>query len=63
MNYSATARGKRSHFRDLPILWAKAMPRRAADELAGLAADSEVECAVAQQVLAEVPYGDLSKNH
>jgi ethanolamine ammonia-lyase large subunit len=34
---------------------AKASPRRAADELAGLAADSEVERAVAQRLLAEVP--------
>ncbi|WP_026601580.1 ethanolamine ammonia-lyase subunit EutB [Methylomonas sp. 11b] len=55
MNYSATAQGKSFHFRDLRILLAKATPRRAADELAGLAADSEVERAVAQQVLAEVP--------
>ncbi|MDT4287965.1 ethanolamine ammonia-lyase subunit EutB [Methylomonas sp. MO1] len=55
MNYSATAQGKSFHFRDLRVLLAKATPRRAADELAGLAADSEVERAVAQQVLAEVP--------
>ncbi|WP_415880167.1 ethanolamine ammonia-lyase subunit EutB [Methylomonas sp. TEB] len=55
MKYSATAHGKSFHFRDLRVLLAKATPRRAADELAGLAADSEVERAVAQQVLAEVP--------
>jgi len=55
MKYSATAHGKSFHFRDLRTLLAKATPRRAADELAGLAADSEVERAVAQQVLAEVP--------
>ncbi|CAD6874454.1 ethanolamine ammonia-lyase subunit EutB [Methylomonas fluvii] len=55
MNYSATAQGKSVHFRDLRTLLAKATPRRAADELAGLAADSEVERAVAQQVLADVP--------
>jgi ethanolamine ammonia-lyase large subunit len=34
---------------------AKASPQRAADELAGLAAESEVERAVAQQILADVP--------
>lgn len=33
----------------------KASPRRAADELAGLSAETEVERAVAQQLLAEVP--------
>ncbi|MDX8129881.1 ethanolamine ammonia-lyase subunit EutB [Methylomonas sp. OY6] len=55
MKYSATAHGKSFHFRDLRTLLAKATPRRAADELAGLAADSEVERAVAQRVLADVP--------
>jgi len=34
---------------------AKASPRRAADALAGLSAESEIERAVAQQLLAEVP--------
>ncbi|OAI05216.1 ethanolamine ammonia-lyase [Methylomonas methanica] len=55
MNYSATVKGKSFDFRDLRTLLAKASPRRAADELAGLAAASEVERAVAQQVLADVP--------
>jgi ethanolamine ammonia-lyase large subunit len=55
MNYSATAQGKSFNFRDLRTLLAKATPRRAADELAGLAAASEVERVVAQQVLADVP--------
>ncbi|MCQ8119864.1 ethanolamine ammonia-lyase subunit EutB [Methylomonas rosea] len=55
MNYSATVKGKSFDFRDLRTLLAKASPRRAADELAGLAAVSEVERAVAQQVLADVP--------
>jgi ethanolamine ammonia-lyase large subunit len=55
MKYSATAQGKSFNFRDLRTLLTKASPRRAADELAGLAADSEVERAVAQQVLADVP--------
>ncbi|NOV30630.1 ethanolamine ammonia-lyase subunit EutB [Methylomonas sp. ZR1] len=55
MTYSATVKGKSFHFRDLRTLLAKATPRRAADELAGLAADSEVERAVAQRALADVP--------
>lgn len=55
MNYAATVHGRNFNFRNLKTLMAKASPRRAADELAGLAADSEVERAIAQQVLAEVP--------
>lgn len=55
MRYSVTAQGKNFTFRDLRTLMAKASPRRAADELAGLAADSEVERAIAQRVLAGVP--------
>jgi ethanolamine ammonia-lyase large subunit len=55
MNYAATLQGRNFNFRNLKTLMAKASPRRAADELAGLAADSEVERAIAQQVLAEVP--------
>jgi len=55
MNYAATVQGRNFNFRNLKTLMAKASPRRAADELAGLAADSEVERAIAQQVLAEVP--------
>lgn len=55
MNYSATLRGRNYHFQDLRTLMAKASPLRAADELAGLAADSEEERAVAQRLLAEAP--------
>ena len=55
MRYSATINNKHFGFANLRILMAKASPRRAADELAGLAADSEVERAVAQQLLAEIP--------
>ncbi len=55
MNYFATVRGKGFNFRDLRTLMAKASPMRSADVLAGLAADSEVERAVAQRLLAEVP--------
>lgn len=55
MNYFATLHSKGFNFRDLRTLMAKASPLRAADVLAGLAADSEVERAVAQRLLAEVP--------
>ncbi|WP_020157208.1 ethanolamine ammonia-lyase subunit EutB [Methylobacter marinus] len=55
MNYSTTVHAKNFNFRNLRTLMAKASPRRAADELAGLAADSDLERAVAQRLLAEVP--------
>ena len=55
MQYFTTINGKSFGFASLRILMAKATPRRAADELAGLAAESEVERAVAQRLLAEVP--------
>ncbi|WFP51576.1 ethanolamine ammonia-lyase subunit EutB [Methylomonas sp. EFPC3] len=55
MQYSATVHGRSVRFADLRTLMAKASPRRAADELAGLAAESEFERAVAQQILADVP--------
>lgn len=48
--------GSRSHsFRSLGELLAKASPRRAGDELAGIAAQSAEERAAAQRCLAEVP--------
>lgn len=55
MNYSVSVRGKCFNFQNLRTLLAKASPRRAADELARLAAESEVERALAQRLLAEVP--------
>jgi ethanolamine ammonia-lyase large subunit len=55
MPYTTTYRNRRWDFVDLRGLMAKASPRRSADELAGLAAESEVERALAQLVLAEVP--------
>lgn len=55
MRYSTTLNCKNHNFANLRLLMAKASPRRSADELAGLAADSEVERAVAQQLLADVP--------
>ncbi|WP_150049196.1 ethanolamine ammonia-lyase subunit EutB [Methylomonas rhizoryzae] len=55
MAFSTQLNGKNYHFANLRTLLAKASPRRAADELAGLAAESEVERALAQRLLAEVP--------
>lgn len=55
MKYRAALRDKSFDFNNLRNLMAKASPLRSADELAGLAAESELERAVAQQVLADVP--------
>lgn len=55
MVYSAHFKGRQFAFSDLRSLLAKASPRRSADELAGLSAGSELERAMAQRVLAEVP--------
>ncbi|BBA32781.1 ethanolamine ammonia-lyase heavy chain [Methylocaldum marinum] len=55
MRYTASIQGRGYAFADLKTLLAKASPLRSADELAGIAAESEEERAVAQRVLAEVP--------
>lgn len=55
MRYCTSYRQRRWVFDDLRTLMAKASPYRSADGLAGLTAESEVERALAQQVLAEVP--------
>ena len=55
MVYRATLRGTRYAFEDLRTLLARASPRRAADELAELAASTAVERVAAQLALAEVP--------
>ncbi|MDD4915984.1 MAG: ethanolamine ammonia-lyase subunit EutB [Methylococcales bacterium] len=55
MPYYACINGRNFQFNDLKTLLAKASPRRSADEMAGLAANSELERAVAQKLLAEVP--------
>lgn len=55
MKYTASIQGRGYAFADLKTLLAKASPLRSADELAGIAAESEEERAVAQRVLAEVP--------
>jgi ethanolamine ammonia-lyase large subunit len=55
MIYTAFIKGKNYRFPDLATLLAKASPRRSADELAGIAAESEFERAVAQKILSDVP--------
>ena len=55
MAYRATLRGTRYAFSDLRTLLARASPRRAADELANLAASSAVERVAAQMALADLP--------
>jgi ethanolamine ammonia-lyase large subunit len=55
MKYTASIQGRGYAFADLKTLLAKASPLRSADELAGIAAESEEERAVAQRVLAEIP--------
>ena len=55
MRYATHFRGRGLDFKNLRVLMAKASPSRSADELAGLAAETEVERALAQQVLADVP--------
>jgi ethanolamine ammonia-lyase large subunit len=55
MAYTRTLKGRSYGFEDLKTVLAKASPRRSADELAGIAAASEEERAVAQWLLAELP--------
>jgi len=55
MSYRVSLQGQSLAFRDLKTLLAKASPLRAADELAGIAAESAEERALAQWALAEVP--------
>jgi ethanolamine ammonia-lyase large subunit len=55
MVYTRTLKGHGFGFEDLKTLLAKASPRRSADELAGIAAASGEERAVAQWLLADLP--------
>ncbi len=55
MSYAAAVRGVRYVFSDLRELLARASARRTADELAGVAANSELERVAAQRALADVP--------
>ena len=53
--YSVTLGGERHVFADLSMLMACASPRRSGDELAGLAADSELRRVAARMALADLP--------
>ncbi|HEY5974037.1 MAG TPA: ethanolamine ammonia-lyase subunit EutB [Geobacteraceae bacterium] len=55
MPYTMSIKGRSYTFVNLKTLLAKASPLRAADELAGIAAASEEERAVAQWLLADLP--------
>jgi ethanolamine ammonia-lyase large subunit len=55
MNYTRNFKGRGYDFLGLKTLLAKASPLRSADQLAGIAADSEEERAVAQWLLADLP--------
>ena len=55
MPYTRAFKGKSYRFPDLKSLLAKASPLRSADQLAGIAAASEEERAVAQWLLADLP--------
>ncbi len=55
MKYTKTFKDRSYHFKNLKTLMAKASPLRSADELAGIASVSEIERAVAQWVLADLP--------
>jgi ethanolamine ammonia-lyase large subunit len=59
MSYATVIDGTRYVFPSLRELLAKASPLRSGDVLAGVAASSEVERAVAQIALAEVPLADF----
>ncbi|EPY02071.1 ethanolamine ammonia-lyase subunit EutB [Magnetospirillum fulvum] len=53
--YAVNAGGERHVFSDLKTVMACASPRRSGDELAGLAADSELHRVAARMVLADLP--------
>jgi len=55
MKYSGNCKGQSYNFGNLKTLLAKASPLRSADELAGIAASSATERAVAQWLLADLP--------
>ncbi len=55
MSFAHTIGGSTYRFEDLKELLAKATPARSGDELAGVAAHSEIERAAARFALAEVP--------
>jgi len=63
MKYTQNFKGRSYSFNDLKDLLAKASPLRSADELAGIAASSEEERAVAQWALADLPLTEFLNEH
>src|SRR5713101_279625 len=59
MGFTHTLDGTTYRFPDLKALLAKASPRRAGDELAGIAAASGAERVAAQMALADVPLREV----
>lgn len=55
MGFSHTISGHTYQFADLKMLLAKATPRRSGDQLAGLAAENDMERVAAQAILADLP--------
>ena len=62
MPYSHIIRGQRFVFDDLRQLLAKANEAKSGDQLAGLAARSELERAAAKLALADVPVAEIVDN-
>ena len=62
MAYRVTLRNRTWAFADLREVMAKATPRRSGDELAGVAATSDVERVAARYVLADLPLAHFLEN-
>lgn len=62
MKLTTTLRGKTYTFRDLKDLLARANELKSGDELAGIAASSEMERVAAKSLLAEVTVAELREN-
>jgi len=62
MQLSTTLRGKTWQFKDLKDVLAKANELKSGDELAGIAASTELERVAAKRVLAEVTVADLREH-
>ncbi len=60
--YRTDIAGTRYHFDTLGVLLAKASPARSGDQLAGLAAESDIERMAARFVLADLPLKTFTEN-
>jgi ethanolamine ammonia-lyase large subunit len=63
VKYTRELRGRSYNFRDLKTLLSKASPLRSADQLAGIAAETEEERAVAQWLLADLPLSQFLEEY